>query len=189
MSTGRDIFNRNKNIINLGVSALRIIPKSLRVFFWDCSSRYSQLPFVGLRYMILKSLSKSCGDNVRIGKNVSVIAWNNLSIGSNVSIHDNCYIDANGVIEINDNVSIAHNTSILSTNHSWVNPNIPIKYNPTISGKVVIDSDVWIGCGCRILAGVIINSRSVVAAGAVVNKSIPINSVCGGVPAKLIKEI
>ena len=54
--------------------------------------------------------------------------------------------------------------------------------------RVIID-DVWVGCGCRILSGVTIGSRSIVAAGAVVNKNIPSRVMVGGVPAKVLKEI
>lgn len=54
---------------------------------------------------------------------------------------------------------------------------------------VEIENDVWIGCGVRIMAGVTIHKRSIVAAGAVVTKDIDSGSLVGGVPAKMIKEI
>ena len=81
---------------------------------------------------------------------------------------------------IKDNVSIAHSVSILTTNHTWDNLDKPIKYNLETFKKVVIEKDVWIGCGCRILSGVKINNRSIVAAGAVVNKSAPNDSIVFG---------
>ena len=84
---------------------------------------------------------------------------------------------------------LAHNSTIMTTNHTWNDIEIPIKYNKTTKGPVNIDNDVWIGCGCRILSGVNIKTRSIVAAGAVVNKDIEANSLFGGVPAKLIKKI
>src|SRR5690606_10684526 len=103
--------------------------------------------------------------------------------------HSNCYIDANGEVEIGNNVSIAHNSTILSTNHDWSDITVPIKYNPVTYGKVLISNDVWVGCGCRILAGVHIQSRSIIAAGAVVNKNVSPKTIVGGVPAKLIKQL
>ena len=90
---------------------------------------------------------------------------------------------------LGNDISIAHNTSILSSNHTWNDTNIAIKYNKEIFSKVTIKNDVWIGCGVRILAGVTINTRSIVAAGAVVNKTFDEKSLIGGVPAKLIKNI
>lgn len=187
--SGRKVFERNKKILLFFAKILGVLPKFILIFLWDCTANHSQILFISLRYMILKNLIKNCGDNIKIGTNVQIIGWEKLSIGNNVSIHSNCYIDSSGEIEIGDNVSIAHNSSILSANHDWKEENLPIKYNPVIYGKVSINEDVWIGCGCRILAGVDINSRSIVAAGAIVNKSIESNSLYGGVPAKMIKKI
>lgn len=189
MKTGREKFKQNQRIINLLVIIIKILPQSFRVFLWDWSNRYCQVLFIGLRYVLLKTLIKQCGSNVKIGTNVQIVNWNGLEIGNNVSIHANCYIDAAGEIKIGNNVSIAHNCSLLSTNHGWEDISLPIKYNPVIFSKVFIEDDVWLGCGCRILAGVKISVRSIVAAGAVVNKSIESNSIYGGIPARLIKKI
>ena len=48
---------------------------------------------------------------------------------------------------------------------------------------------VWIGSGAIVLPGVTIGDNSVIAAGSVVTKDVPENSVYGGNPAKLIKKI
>lgn len=92
-----------------------------------------------------------------------------------------------GGIEIGNDVSIAHQTSILSANHTWEDESIPIKYNAVAFQPVHIENDVWIGCGCRILCGVKIHSRSVVAAGAVVCKDVESHTAVGGVPARVLK--
>lgn len=189
MATGREKFKRNKRFLVFLVKIFKLFPKSVLLFFWNCTANHSQIFFVGLRYIILKSLIKSCGDNVKIGTNVQILGWHKLSIGTNVSIHSNCYIDAHGEIEIKDNVSIAHNSTLLSSNHDWTDSSVPIKYNPLIPDKVYISNDVWIGCGCRILAGVIINERAIIAAGAVVNKEVETKTIVGGVPAKFIKSL
>lgn len=52
--------------------------------------------------------------------------------------------------------------------------------------EIVIHDDVWIGANAVILKGVHIGSGAIVAAGAVVTKSIPSRSIVGGVPAKSI---
>jgi len=54
-------------------------------------------------------------------------------------------------------------------------------------GDIIIDDDVWIGCGSIILSGVHIGQGSVVAAGSVVTKDIPPYAIVGGVPARVIK--
>jgi maltose O-acetyltransferase len=50
--------------------------------------------------------------------------------------------------------------------------------------KIVIGNNVWIASRATILAGVTIGDNSIVAAGAVVTKDIPPNSIAMGTPAK-----
>jgi len=51
---------------------------------------------------------------------------------------------------------------------------------------VVIEDDVWVGCGAIILKGIRIGRGSVVAAGALVNRDVLPYSIVGGVPARVI---
>ena len=51
---------------------------------------------------------------------------------------------------------------------------------------ITIEEDVWIGAGVRVLDGVVLGRGCVVAAGAVVTKSVSARTVVGGVPAKEI---
>ena len=52
---------------------------------------------------------------------------------------------------------------------------------------VIIDEDVWIGCNVTILKGVHIGRGSIVAAGSIVTRSVPVYSIVGGNPARVIK--
>ena len=144
---------------------------------------------MGVRYICIRRLAASCGSNVAIFPHVTLKRIEHLHIGSNVSIHTMCYVDAMGGIEIGDNVSIAHQSSLVSFDHTYSDMSTPIKYNRVEKGKIVIEGDVWIGCGCRILQGVTIRSRSIIAAGAVVTKDVDAHSLYGGVPAKKLKNI
>ncbi|REC72886.1 acyltransferase [Chryseobacterium rhizosphaerae] len=142
-----------------------------------------------LRYVFLKNCGLEVGDNVSVQPGVYLFNLHKVTIGNNVSIHPMCYIEGAGGIKIGDNVSIAHASTLISTNHTWTDTSIPIKYNQETLSPVIIEDDVWIGCGVRVLSGVMIGKRSIVAAGAVVNKSFEHNSMLGGIPAKMIKKI
>lgn len=189
MAKGRDKFRKFKFIIRLFIGIDSVFPASFNSFFLKFFRNTNGIFGLLIRYILVKNLAKSCGDNVSIQPGVYLFNLRKISFGNNISVHPMCYIEGAGEVIIEDNVSIAHGTSILSINHTWDNPEIPIKYNPETKAKVHIREDVWIGCGCRILAGVTINSRAIVAAGAVVNSDVEPTSIYGGVPAKLIKKI
>ncbi|QBP43095.1 acyltransferase [Paenisporosarcina antarctica] len=140
-----------------------------------------------IRYIFLKTITKECGDNVSIHPNVYLYKLKNLSIGSNVSIHPMCYIDSTGRIDIGNDVSIAHGVTIMSTTHQYGDENILIKDQPVDLLYTKIEDNVWIGAKATILGGVEVSTGSIVAAGAVVIKDVPIRAIVGGVPAKIIK--
>ena len=129
------------------------------------------------------------GEAAYLAKGVVFKSPAKLFIGDNFSIHEFCYVDAVGGVEIGTNVSLAHSSSILSSNHQWLDENLPIKYNNVKKKKVLIEDDVWIGCGVRILAGSHIENRVVVAAGAVVTGRLESGYLYGGIPAKKIKSL
>ncbi len=52
---------------------------------------------------------------------------------------------------------------------------------------VVIEDDVWVGTRAVVLHGVTIGRGSIVAAGAVVTKSVPPYAIVGGVPARVLR--
>jgi acetyltransferase-like isoleucine patch superfamily enzyme len=53
--------------------------------------------------------------------------------------------------------------------------------------RIFVGNDVFIGANAIILPGVRIGNRVIVAAGSVVNRSIPDNCVVGGVPARFLR--
>lgn len=186
---GRIFFKRYIVVIRIMQILLSFLPRVLISFFYSIVSSGSSNFLIFVRFLLLSRLCKHIGPNFFSGPNIVFKHIEKLSLGENVSIHAGCYLDANGFIEIGDNVSIAHMSSIISFDHSYDNANVPIKYNPLKLKKVIINNDVWIGCGARILSGVNIGSRSIVAAGAVVTCDVPENTIVAGVPARVIKRI
>jgi len=58
-----------------------------------------------------------------------------------------------------------------------------------IYGKVIVGDNVFIGSDSIFLPGVTVGNNVIIAAGSVVTKDVPENSVVGGVPAKVIKSL
>lgn len=109
----------------------------------------------------------------------------NISVGKNVFINSGCCFQDQGGITIGDNALIGQQVVIATLNHDLC----PKKRANMLPAPVVIGNNVWIGAHATVLAGVTIGDNSVVAAGAVVTKNVPANTVVGGVPAKVIKDI
>ena len=74
-------------------------------------------------------------------------------------------------------------------NHNFEDATQRIDEQGVGTKPVVIGDDVWIGANAVILPGVTIGRHCVVAAGAVVTKDVPDNSVVAGVPAKILKQL
>ncbi|MDE7208425.1 MAG: sugar O-acetyltransferase [Clostridia bacterium] len=109
----------------------------------------------------------------------------NITIGKNVFINSGCCFQDQGGIEIGDNVLIGQQVVIATLNHDLM-PKDRANMSPA---PIKICDDVWIGAHATILSGVTIGKGAVVAAGAVVTKDVPSNTVVAGVPAKIIKII
>ncbi|WP_370545937.1 acyltransferase [Edwardsiella tarda] len=185
---GRKVIVFLNPIIIVSIFFLKIFPKSWRCILYDILRFFPTYIGVLLRLLVVRSLCNT-GNNIYIAANVTIKNFQSLRIGDNFSIHENSYIDAKGGVVIGDNVSIAHNSSLVGFNHTWDNSLKPIKYNDLDFPGVKIGSDVWIGCGVRVLAGTIISNRTVIAAGSVVHKAYPSNVLVAGVPGKVKKEI
>lgn len=109
----------------------------------------------------------------------------NINIGKNVFINSCCCFQDQGGITIGDGTLIGHKVVLATLDHDFS----PEKRGNTIPRPIVVGENVWIGANATILGGVTIGDNSVIAAGAVVNKDIPPDSVAAGVPAKVIKSI
>ena len=109
----------------------------------------------------------------------------NLKIGKNVFINSCCQFQDKGGITIGDGTLVGPKTVIATLNHHMD----PSKRANLFPKPVVIGKNVWIGANVTILPGVTIGDGAIIAAGAVVNKNVEANTVVGGVPAKLIKQI
>jgi acetyltransferase-like isoleucine patch superfamily enzyme len=108
-----------------------------------------------------------------------------IKIGKNVFINHACsFLDLGG-ITIEDDVLIGPRVNLITENH----PVDPAKRKHLDLKSILIKRNAWIGAGATILPGVTVGENSIVAAGAVVNKDVPDNSIVGGIPAKLIKVI
>lgn len=129
------------------------------------------------------------GNNCYIGKYSILSTFGGvISIGNDCSVNPFCLLYGHGGLTIGNKVRIATHTVIIPANHTYEDSSIPIMDQPETRVGVIIEDDVWIGSGVRILDGVKIGKGSAIGAGSVVTRSIPPYSVAVGIPAKVIKS-
>lgn len=107
-----------------------------------------------------------------------------MKIGKNIIINKGATILSPGIVEIEDNVLIAPEVKITTVDHD-----LSDRHNLFHFKKVTLRENAWICMGAIICPGVTIGRNAVVAAGAVVTKDVPDNTVVGGNPARVIKTI
>ena len=109
----------------------------------------------------------------------------NITVGKNVFINTGCRFQDQGGIRIGDHVLIGHNVVLATLNHDFA----PYNRATMHPAPIHIEDRVWIGANATVVPGVTIGENSIVAAGAVVTKDVPPNTIVGGVPAKVLKRI
>ena len=111
-----------------------------------------------------------------------------------LAVGKNCHFNRNNVIDLCDNVLVGDNVqtgplfSIYTHNHVPA-PGKLISDQEPFFEAVHIGSGVWIGHGCIVLPGTSIGDNAVIAAGAIVTKSVQPWTIVGGVPARQLRTI
>ena len=108
-------------------------------------------------------------------------------IADNVFIGSGCEFNINTGIRIGRDSNIASGCKFIDHDHGSA-LGVRIGAQASVRSAIVICDDVWLGVNVIVLKGVTIGEGAIVAAGAVVNKSIPAFEIWGGVPAKFIKK-
>ena len=133
------------------------------------------------------------GDNCRLESNISFKfdgIWKPgpaIIIGNRVFLGSGCEFNIRKKITIGDHSLIASGCRFIDHDHGTsISQLIGVQHGPEL--EITIGPDVWLGCNVVVLKGVTIGQGAVVAAGAVVTKSILPYEIWGGVPAKKIGQ-
>ena len=136
---------------------------------------------------ILKALLGKMGSEVMFVPPFWCDYGYNIEVGDYFYANHNLVVQDGAGITFGDYVFIGPNCTITTAEHA-LDPEMR-KDGIEIAKPVKIGSNVWIGAGSTILAGVTIGDNTVIGAGSVVTKDIPSNVVALGVPCKVFREI
>jgi acetyltransferase-like isoleucine patch superfamily enzyme len=126
-------------------------------------------------------------DQVRIVKHATLKAPEQATmiIGSRTVISQGCILD--GGIKVGNDVTFGPYVFVNDEDHGFHDVDIPMNLQEGVIGITLIEDDVWIANGVSILKNVTVSRGTIIGAGAVVNRSLPENSINVGIPAKTIK--
>jgi len=164
-----------------------------------------------LRISLMRKKLGSCGEGAYFDKNVEFMRYPQLvSVGSAAVVKEGvriCPCNQQASVAIGDRTTVGYHTFIFASesisigNDCLIAPfvyivdsdhgierGIPINQQPNQTAPIVIEDDVWIATGAKILKGVRVHRGAIIAAGAVVNQDVPPYAIVGGMPAKTIGE-
>ena len=153
----------------------------IRVFYFN-SIKLRSL-FIGIE---LSARLKPVGPRARItiGKRFYLRKFSDIEchnaeliIGDRVFINKNCTIIAVHKISIGSDCMFGEDVSIYDHDHQFTLDSVPFREQECISRPVSIGNNVWVGCKVFIGKGVTVGNNVVIAAGSVVTKDIPDNSI------------
>lgn len=162
---------------------------------WKTLKRYTSMflvnrILVGTRFFSAKrSLLRSAGN--QIGENTKVVGplynTGKLCIGNNCWIGKNLTVHGNGTVRIGDNCDIAPDVTFLTGGHRVGSAEHRAGLGETY--HIAVGNGAWIGARATVTMNTAIGDGAVIAACACVIRDVPDNTLVGGVPARMIKEL
>lgn len=128
-----------------------------------------------------------------IGENSTILPPLRCDYGAQISVGRDVFINYNFTVldvcqvTIGDRTLIGPNVSIYAAGHPIAPEDRATGWE--YGGPIHIGNDVWLGGSCVVLAGVTIGDGAVVAAGSVVTRDVPPNTVVAGNPARVLRQI
>jgi acetyltransferase-like isoleucine patch superfamily enzyme len=167
------LLDKTAQIINNGYFMLGIISKDL-------------FPAARPTRLAMGADSKlNVNGNVRVSGGVILEIFDNacIELGNNVCINSNTTILATTIVKVGNDTIISWDVEIIDTDFHRIS-----RDGATVSAPISIGSNVFVGNRAIIMKGVTIGDGAVIAAGAIVTRDVPPNSLVGGIPARVIKE-
>lgn len=140
-----------------------------------------------LRAALLRLGGASIGRKCVIRRGLILQESFRLRLGDRVFINAGCCFDCSMPITVGDDVQLAYQVTLITGNHRIGGERQ--RAGPHTPRPIVIGSGAWIGARAIILPGVTVGDGAVVAAGAVVTRDVPPNTLVAGIPAAVVRSL
>jgi len=183
----KSIFrDRNRRELSWGEAA-RKIGERIYNYYLDFKVAFlwllGYIPSHEIRLMLFDLAGVKIGENSAIHIGARFYQPKNVTIGKGTIIGDHATLDGRDNLTIGDHVDIASEVMIFNSQHDIQSPDFA-----PVTAPVKVGDFCFIGPRAIILPGVTIGDGAVVAAGAVVTKSVPAKAIVAGVPGQVIGQ-
>ena len=148
-----------------------------------CNHVVNRIPFHDARMTAYRALGIKIGRESTILLSTEVKDCGQITVGNNTIINQHCLLDGRGTLTLGNNVNISSHVLIVAGKHD-----VQAESFHGYAEPIVIEDYVWLCTRSTILAGITIGKGAVVAAGAVVNKSVLPYTIVAGIPARKIGD-
>lgn len=138
-----------------------------------------------VRQYLRKLTGHDVPDDVRVFTPLHINYGPGVTFGKDCFLNFGCTLLAIGGIAIGDGAFIGPHCVLATEYH----PEDPTRRHQLLTKPITIGRNAWLGAGVTVLAGVTIGDNAIVAAGSVVTKDVPANTVVTGTPAHVMREI
>jgi maltose O-acetyltransferase len=138
------------------------------------------------RRAILRQLFREGGDSVWLQPPFFCDYGANIELGERVFFNFNCVVLDVCPVRIGHDTLFGPGVQILTPMHPM---NAIARRGKELGKPIEIGSDVWVGGGAIILAGVRVGDGSVIGAGSLVSRDVPGGVVAAGNPCRVIRDI
>jgi len=157
----------------------------------DVATSLPGVAFAGTRTVLFRAAGVHIGPQSRIQGTMRITGLGNacglLTIGTDTIVTGGLHVDLGAPIRIGSGVRIGHDVSLLTISHEFGAERF--RAGTSYCGEIVIEDGCWLASRCMVLPGVTIGQGAVVAAGAVVTRDVPPNTLVAGVPARVVREL
>jgi maltose O-acetyltransferase len=166
-------------------------PLASRRVFAQLAAGFPNQTFNRARTAMLRAAGMRIGHSSLIQGTLRITGTGNpcqdFSIGTFTLVSGALHADVGAPIRIGDNVRIGHDVSLLTVDHE-VGPE-EMRSGERKFGPIEIGNGAWLASRVVVLPGVRIGAGAVVAAGSVVTRDVPDNTLVVGVPARVARNL
>jgi len=156
------------------------LARGLRLYLIFLTGR---VPIHALRKSVYRLAGMKIGRRSSFHWRGAFFAPEGISIGPHTIVGNDVFLDGRRGLRIGRNVNIGGHVQIFTLEHDPGSPTFD-----AVGGEVIVEDYVYIASRSTILPGVVVGEGAVVAAGAMVTKSVPPYTIVGGVPARYIGD-